>query len=66
MLPDIPSYLVYALRYIFRMGPLTEEPLIKPLGEIPAKGNIVSVTPWRDHAVRAYIQSEGIATVQSG
>ena len=58
MLPDIPSYLVYALRYILRMGPLTEEPLIKPLGEVPAKGNIVSVTPWRDHAVRAYLQSD--------
>ncbi|KJA28120.1 hypothetical protein HYPSUDRAFT_34461 [Hypholoma sublateritium FD-334 SS-4] len=35
---------------------MPQEPLIKPLGELLTKDNLMSVTPWKDFAVRCYLQ----------
>ena len=58
MLRNVASYLVFALRYISRVGIMSQQPMLNPLPEILEKDDFITVKLWKDISVKGYLESE--------
>ena len=58
MLRYVASYLVFALRYISRVGIMPQQPMLNPLPEILEKDDFITVKLWKDISVKGYLESE--------
>lgn len=58
MWQKITSYLVFALHYISRVGPMPQQPMLNPLPELLEKGDFITVKLWKDISVKGYLESE--------